>query len=771
MKVKLYLVLAVFAIVVGCSRDPETVKRKFVENGDKYLAQGKYKQASIMYRNALKRDPKFGEAYAKLGEAEVRRGDFVQAINAFRRAVELLPDKEDAAGKLADIYLFGYISGNQPDKKVGDWLIAELQDLSDSLAKQNPNSFTALRIQGFLSVSKNDNEKALEAFRKADSVRPKRPEIRYAMAQILLKMDQWPEAEKICRESLKDSPEYLAPYDLLLTEYVRRGERAQAEEVLKAKVATHPNSARFRTQLAGYYYATQRPDEAEKVLSETLANETKYENAFAEVGDFYSRIREYPKAQSVYEQGVQKKPAEKTSFRLKLALLQVAQGKLKEALDTVEVALKDDPQNNDAISMRASLQLQTGDKARTQAAITDLQSLLSRTPNNPVVRYNLARAYHGRGEVDAARVQYAEAVKIRPDFLGARIGLGQVYLQKGEYGKAFEESEAILTQDPNNVHGRVIRVNALINSRNLQQARSEIETFLKVAPDSPDLQFQMALVNFFQGRYKEAESTFASLRQRFPADVKLAYAIAEVYMQTGRMHEALTFLMQEHQRQPDNLDIRKAVGNISMRVGALDQAEEQYRFLLGKEPQDVELYMRMGETLRRKGQTQASIDILRKGQQIQPNNPKSNLQLALTLDAAGLKRESLPIYESIVKVQPDNPIALNNLAFMLAEEGRDLDQALTYAQRARQQLPNSPDVADTLGWIYIKKNLSDNAVAIFKELTRKYQQNSTYHYHLGLALYQKGDKVGAKKSLQSALTLNPAKEDEDKIRELLSKVG
>jgi Flp pilus assembly protein TadD len=163
--------------------------------------------------------------------------------------------------------------------------------------------------------------------------------------------------------------------------------------------------------------------------------------------------------------------------------------------------------------------------------------------------------------------------------------------------------------------------------------------------------------------------------------------------------------------------------------------------------------------------------VLCRAQQLEPNNVMTNLQLAMTLDAAGLKRESIPIYESIIKIQPDNAIALNNLAFMLAEDGRDLDQALTYAQRARQQMPNNPDVADTLGWIYIRKNLSDNAIRIFRELTAKHRDNPTYHYHLGMALYQKGDRGGAKQSLQTALSLRPSREEEAKIRELITKVS
>ena len=66
------------------------------------------------------------------------------------------------------------------------------------------------------------------------------------------------------------------------------------------------------------------------------------------------------------------------------------------------------------------------------------------------------------------------------------------------------------------------------------------------------------------------------------------------------------------------------------------------------------------------------------------------------------------------------------------------------AQRARQGMPNSPDIMDTLGWIYLKKNLSDDAVRTFRELIVADPNRAAYHYHYGMALLQKGDKPSAK---------------------------
>jgi tetratricopeptide (TPR) repeat protein len=145
--------------------------------------------------------------------------------------------------------------------------------------------------------------------------------------------------------------------------------------------------------------------------------------------------------------------------------------------------------------------------------------------------------------------------------------------------------------------------------------------------------------------------------------------------------------------------------------------------------------------------------------------------LALVLDRASRKPEAKQVYEATLKLDPNNAVALNNLAFLLAETGGDLDDALTKATRAKQLLPSLFEISDTLGWIYLKKNLSDNAIEVFKDLVSKEPNHSTYHFHLGMAYSQKGDKTKALDQLKEALKYNPPEEEKDKIQQLITRLG
>jgi len=91
-------------------------------------------------------------------------------------------------------------------------------------------------------------------------------------------------------------------------------------------------------------------------------------------------------------------------------------------------------------------------------------------------------------------------------------------------------------------------------------------------------------------------------------------------------------------------------------------------------------------------------------------------------------------------------------------------------QMARRQFPDSSEILDTLGWIYLKKDMVESASQIFEDLVKKEPANPTFHYHYGAALAHKGDKAAALKELNLALKYNPGKGEQEEIRDLIKKV-
>ncbi len=128
----------------------------------------------------------------------------------------------------------------------------------------------------------------------------------------------------------------------------------------------------------------------------------------------------------------------------------------------------------------------------------------------------------------------------------------------------------------------------------------------------------------------------------------------------------------------------------------------------------------------------------------------------MLLDGMGRREEAKKAYEDVLRIDADNGVAMNNLAFIEADDGSDLDRALTLAQKARQRFPTDPNVADTLGWIYVKKNLTDDAIRVYRTSSRKLPTTRRTQYHLATALIQKGDKHSARQELDAALRNGPS---------------
>jgi Tfp pilus assembly protein PilF len=56
-------------------------------------------------------------------------------------------------------------------------------------------------------------------------------------------------------------------------------------------------------------------------------------------------------------------------------------------------------------------------------------------------------------------------------------------------------------------------------------------------------------------------------------------------------------------------------------------------------------------------------------------------------------------------------------------------------------------------------------------LLQKKPEHVTWRYHLAIALVQKGDRLQAKKEIETAMRNNPSAEETQKLRELLSRIS
>jgi Flp pilus assembly protein TadD len=291
-----------------------------------------------------------------------------------------------------------------------------------------------------------------------------------------------------------------------------------------------------------------------------------------------------------------------------------------------------------------------------------------------------------------------------------------------------------------------------------------------------DAALQKAYECWKQTRFQEAEDLYRQIYVRDPEDIRGVIGLAEAYFSENRPDDAIELMRTEADKHPDRTDLQTALGDLYVRAEKYDQAIAELKgaldntqSLTGEERAGV--LFRMAEANRRRGDLNEAVRLFRAAIALNPKDTKALVALALILDGTGRSDLAAPVYEQILKLDPKNAVALNNLAYIVAQDGVDPDRALSLAQQAAQASKDSPDVQDTLGWAYFKKNRPDDAVTAFRAALRAEPNNPTFHYHLGMALLPIGEREAAIQELQTALADHPATPDAAKIRELLQKIA
>ena len=106
-----------------------------------------------------------------------------------------------------------------------------------------------------------------------------------------------------------------------------------------------------------------------------------------------------------------------------------------------------------------------------------------------------------------------------------------------------------------------------------------------------------------------------------------------------------------------------------------------------------------------------------------PNQAGPHMLLGTIYDMQKQFDMSEKHYRAALEINPQFAPAANNLAYLLSSREGDIDEALKFAQVAKEKLPDDPSVMDTLGWIYYKKGLYGNAVQEFSDSLEKLPEN------------------------------------------------
>jgi tetratricopeptide (TPR) repeat protein len=255
--------------------------------------------------------------------------------------------------------------------------------------------------------------------------------------------------------------------------------------------------------------------------------------------------------------------------------------------------------------------------------------------------------------------------------------------------------------------------------KNLAGARREFDEALKLEPDSTEA-LEASVGLDIAMKQPEAARQRVEARANAPdASPALLLLAARTYVATGDAQTGEQLMRRALQKDSTYLPAYAALGQLYLSQRRLDAALVELDSLAKQDPKPVAALTLAGTILLTQGKTAEA---------------KQRFLRALEID-------------------PSAAVAANNMAWIYGSTGENLDKALELAQVAYGKLPNSPEVGDTLGYIYYKKDLLPQAIEMLKASVEKDPNKPDYHYHLGLALAKSGDKAAATEHLTRALAI------------------
>jgi Tfp pilus assembly protein PilF len=228
-------------LTVGCHRDPNKQKQQYLASGKRYADQGKFKEATIQFANALKVDRNFAEAHYQLSKVLIKQGSMLPAYGELMRTVDLQPANVPARIDLGNLL----VAGRQPVKAA---------EQANAVLAIDPNNADALALLSSVAIANGDRAEALVEIQKALAIDPNRASF-HASLGFLQSADPATSAagEDQLRKAVSLDSKNVAAHLVLASLLQKKGDIQGAEDQMKAAIAGDPKNVMARASLAELY--------------------------------------------------------------------------------------------------------------------------------------------------------------------------------------------------------------------------------------------------------------------------------------------------------------------------------------------------------------------------------------------------------------------------------------------------------------------------------------------------------------------------------------
>jgi tetratricopeptide (TPR) repeat protein len=698
----------------GCSEDPARRTREYIASGDEFVRAGKYGEASIEYRNAIKTTPTSAEAHEKLADAAGRAHDSQTAARAILRVAELKPDDSGAQIRAASLYL---LAGRYEDAR----------DRATAAVDADHGDANAQLVLAQALAGLHDAASSEAALREAVRLAPDAPEPHVALGSHHWSAGRIPDAEAELRKAVAAGPQHVVANRALALLLMATGRSGDAEPLWRV-VAAGPEG--FPFAWPDYLVTMNRLGEAESALADLGARD-----------------------------------ATRDAARVRLAAVQYAQNERDAAHGTLRTVLDGTPKNVPALLLQARFfQLEQ----RWDDALRAVQAAALADPTHAQAALAEGEVYAALGDEGRAVRAFETALKLNPRDAMPYLRMARVRMRHGRAVEAVEAAERARTIWPDDLAPRLVLIEALAASGRRARAIEQTQSAIGRWPKLAELHVQLGVLQAADGQHEPARRSLSTALQLDPASIAALSALADLDVRGGRAHAALGRLDTRLRQQPNNPALLLLSARIHAAAGQPDKAEATLRKLVRQDPSNLDAFATLGRFYLATGRLDDARDQF---QRLAPEDKSAGAgtMVGMILQAQNRPDEAQRAFERALETNSRAGVAANNLAWLHHEQGR-LDAALRWAIVANEQLRGMPEAKDTLGWIHVRRGEYASGLPMLAAAVESRPDSPVYRYHLGFAYWKTGSLSRAREELGRALASDAAFAGRDEAARILGEL-
>jgi tetratricopeptide (TPR) repeat protein len=373
-------------------------------------------------------------------------------------------------------------------------------------------------------------------------------------------------------------------------------------------------------------------------------------------------------------------------------------------------------------------------------------------------------AARAAGNLELARTRFSEVVRLAPKIAEGHEALAAVLVELAKPNEAVPEFETALKLKPDDPGieadlalayakggnpGKSVPLFAAVYAARQDQAQTVVDGAFCEA-------YARELV--VAGKPDEAIQIFNAAVEKGGPRADLADAIGSLYAQKGKWAEARPQFEQAVSLDQTAVLPRIHLGIVEREQHDLDDSAAALEAAVRLAPGNAMAQFEYGRTLAAGGKDEAATTNLEEAAKLNPQLPGVQNELAMALQRQGRQDEAIPWFRAAVEREPKNFAALTNLGLALTLTGK-AKEGLEFLAKAIELRPKDVTILKDRGVAHIQLSAFDEAIGDFQAALALDGNDPQLHYDLGLA-YKFKDRVDeAIAELKRAGEMDPTLQD------------